>query len=175
MNNKTIILVGGCLAAGKSTFTKHLSQKHGVLCVNKDYVKEILCDTLGFRDRAENKKFSEVTFNIMCHIAEQSMKAGAPLILESNFRPADGEKLLPLIQKYGYTPITITFTGDLQVLFQRYIKRLENRHPAHKSGALLDFESYADHCKLLLNFDVGGKRITVDTTNFDNFNFDDIM
>jgi len=175
MNSKTIILIGGCLAAGKSAFSKRLSQKLGVLCINKDYVKEILCDTLGFSSRTENKRFSETTFHIMRHVAEQSMKSGLPIILESNFRPADGEKLLPLIQKYGYIPITIMLTGNLQVLFQRYTKRLENRHPAHKSGAFRNFESYAAHCQLLLGFDVGSKKITVDTTNFDNIDFDGIL
>ena len=174
MTGKYIILIGGFLAAGKTSFSQHLSRNLQVLSVNKDHIKERLCDRIGFSSREENLKLSHATFDVMMHIAEQSMMAGLPIILESNFRKHDSEQLLPLIRKYKYTPVTIMMTGDLNILYARFIKRLDGRHPAHKSVSL-DFESYSAHCRSLLDFDVGGEKISIDTTNFEDISYDDII
>jgi len=175
MNGKYIIFIGGYLAAGKTTFSRLLAKELGVLCVCKDYVKEVLCDRLGFADRAENRRMSEATFDVMKHIAEQSMKVGAPLILESNFRKADGEELLPLLEEYGYKPITVFFGGDLEVLFNRFTKRLKGRHPAHTSGGHVTWDGYQEHCMALSEFDIGGERIIVDTTTSTNVDYDEVV
>ena len=174
MNKKIIILIGGYLAAGKTTFSRYLSKQIGVLCIHKDYVKETLCDRLGFENRDENKRFSEATFDVMKHIAQQCMEVGAPIILESNFRPADGDEMKPLIQKYGYSPLTVMFMGDEGVLFERFNERLEGRHPAHTS-AFVSFEGFCNHGKELLSFDIGGPKIMVDTTDLDGVCFDELI
>jgi len=174
MNDKTIIFIGGYLAAGKTTFSEYLSRQLQVLCVNKDYMKEILCDAIGFEDRTQNLKMSHATFNVMLHLAEQSMKVGQSIILESNFRPTDGEQLFPLIKKYGYTAVTIMMVGDLQVLYERFVKRLEGRHPAHLS-ATPDFDGFVEHCTLIEQFNICGERIIIDMTDLESIAYDNII
>jgi predicted kinase len=109
---KFIIFVSGLLASGKTTFSEYLSEKLHVLLINKDYIKEILCDTMGFSNREENLKLSDSTHKLMRHVTENSMKIGLPIILESNFNPGDAKYFENEIQKYGYKPITIMLTGD---------------------------------------------------------------
>ena len=113
--NKFIIFVSGLLATGKTTFSEYLSNKLHVLLINKDYVKEIMCDTVGFTNREENLKLSNATHQLMRHIAENSMKTSLPIILESNFNPADAEYFEEEIRKYNYKPITIMLTGDKKI------------------------------------------------------------
>ena len=171
---KVIIFVSGLLAAGKTTLSKHLSEKLHVLLINKDYVKEILCDTVGFTNREENLKLSNATHQLMRHIAENSMKIGLPIILESNFNPDDANYFEGEIQKYGYKPITIQLTGDKKVLFERFMERWEHRHWGHKSfePSWEVFETQQDGW---VRFDISGEKLIIDTTDFDNVCYDEIV
>jgi len=173
---KFIIFVSGLLASGKTTFSEYLSNGLGVLLINKDYVKEVLCETIGFNNREENLKLSDATHQLMRHITESSMRVCLPIILESNFNPGDAKYFRNEIQKYGYTPITMMLTGDKKVLYQRFIKRWEKRHPAHKSFPLPTWEEFnTQPDNGWERFDVGGEKITVNTTNFENICYDDIV
>ncbi|MDE7206241.1 MAG: deoxynucleoside kinase, partial [Lachnospiraceae bacterium] len=55
---KKLLLITGDIAAGKSTFSKILSERYGVAVFQKDTVKEILGDHIGFHNREENKALS---------------------------------------------------------------------------------------------------------------------
>ena len=172
--NKYVIFVSGLLASGKTTLSEHLSKELGVLLINKDYVKEILCDTIGFTNRDENLKLSTATHEIMRHIAKNSMKIGLPIILESNFNPGDARHFEVEVQKYGYKSITIMLTGDKEVLFERFMQRWEDRHWGHKSfkPTLQEFKNLGGGWE---RFDIGGHKLTVDTTSFDDVNYDKIV
>ena len=172
--DKVIIFVSGLLAAGKTTFSEYLSYKFHVLLINKDYVKEILCDTVGFTNREENLKLSNATHQLMRHVAENSMKIGLPIILESNFNPDDAKYFENEIQKYNYTPITIQFTGDKKILFERFMERWENRHWGHKSFEP-SWEMFESQQEGWERFNVGGEKLIVDTTDFNNVDYDEIL
>jgi len=172
--SKYIIFVSGLIAAGKTTFSEYLSDKLHVLLINKDYVKEILCETIGFFNRNENLKLSNATHRIMRHIAENSMKIGLPIILESNFNPDDALYFENEIQKYGYKPITIMLTGDTKVLFERFMKRWEDRHWAHKSFEP-SWENFINQPDGWERFNISGEKLTVDTTDFNNVSYDEIV
>ena len=43
---RKIILIGGDLASGKSTYSKFLAKKFGLSLINKDTLKEILEDVI---------------------------------------------------------------------------------------------------------------------------------
>ena len=53
---KKLILMGGDLASGKSTYSNIVGDKFNVLVINKDNLKEILGDTIIVNNREENKK-----------------------------------------------------------------------------------------------------------------------
>ena len=172
--NKSIVFVSGLLASGKTVFSEYLSEQLGVLVVNKDYLKEILCDTVGFTDRDENLKLSGATHHIMRHIAENCMKIGLPIILESNFNPGDAVYFKGEIEKYRYKAVTVTLTGDKKVLYERFMKRWENRHPGHKSFDP-NWEDFNNQQEGWQRFDVGGEKLTVDTTFFEEVNYEEII
>ena len=178
MNSKYIIFVSGLLASGKTTFSKYLSNELGLLLINKDYIKEILCETVGFSNREENLKLSEATHEIMRHVAVNCMKIGLPLILESNFNSSDAEYFSNEMQKYAYTPIHVVLTGDKGILYVRFMKRWKDRHWAHKS-----FDAHSENFKNDFfnqiegweRFDISGEKIIIDTTNFTDVLYDDIL
>ena len=171
---KFIIFVSGLPAAGKTTFSEYLSNQLQVLLINKDYVKEILCETVGFANRDENLKLSDATHQLMRHITENSMKIGLPIILESNFNPDDAVYFENELRKYDYKPITIMLTGDKEILFERFMKRWEDRHWAHKSFDP-SREAYVNQPDGWERFNISGDKITVDTTYFENIRYDDIV
>jgi len=172
--DKVIIFVSGLLAAGKTTLSKYLSEQLHVLLINKDYVKEILCDTVGFTNREENLKLSNATHQIMRHIAENSMKIGLPIILESNFNPSDAVYFEDEIQRYGYKPITIQLTGDKKVLYERFMERWQDRHWGHKSfkPSWSVFETQQDGW---VRFNISGEKLIIDTTDFNNVCYEEIL
>lgn len=174
-----VIFVAGPPAAGKTKFSEYLSEKLRVLCVNKDFVKEVLCDTIGFADRAENKTLSTATFKLFLLLLEKSMKAGQPLILESNFTPDEGSELAALLSRYSYKTLTVLFHGEPQTLYRRFLDRLEDRvnvrHAAHRSVSFVKFEDFRDVAANYLKFDVGGPLVAVDTTDFENVDYESIL
>ena len=80
---KKLILMGGDLASGKSTFANMLGEELGILVINKDNLKEILGDTIKVTTREENKKLSVISFDLMCYLLKKNQKD--TIILESNF------------------------------------------------------------------------------------------
>ena len=83
---RRLLLITGDLATGKTTFSNALSARYGAAVLQKDRLKEVLGDEIGFRDRAENKRLSLATVALMTHVFSALTVSGVPLILEANFR-----------------------------------------------------------------------------------------
>lgn len=139
-----LILIGGDLAVGKSTFAEKLGEKTGILVVTKDRLKELVCDAVGYRTREENYRFSVAVGSIFFHLADQAMKAGCHLILESNFRQYELDELARLAQSRGARLVQFVLEGDPHVLHRRFMDRIAggNRHVAHLSQDLSDFRDF---------------------------------
>ncbi|MBR0081897.1 MAG: AAA family ATPase [Clostridia bacterium] len=166
MQNRKLILIVGELAAGKSTLANHIAARYGVPAFTKDRIKELLCDGVGFRNRAENLKLSFLTFELLFHIFECCSAAGEPLVLESNFRQNELDRLEVAAANAGYDVLTLSLTGDLHVLHRRFLARIASgtRHAAHQTQDLSRFEdfsaiSYAENPRRLF-----GTVVTIDTT-----------
>jgi hypothetical protein len=80
---RKLLLITGDLATGKSTFSNILSQRYKVNVFLKDSIKEVLGDTIGFTNRAENKKLSNASMEFMCFIFSEFGKFGKDLILRA--------------------------------------------------------------------------------------------
>jgi predicted nucleotidyltransferase len=94
-----VILVAGCVAAGKTTFALKLSKELNIPCFNKDLIKIELGKEIPVKTREESLMLSRATFNIMIYILENFMMTGKPLILESNFGHNNGEIIRQLLKK----------------------------------------------------------------------------
>lgn len=177
---KSIIIVEGYLASGKSTFALKLSRELRIPYLMKDTFKTALCENMGPMTRAESSRFSSVTFNAILYAAERIMEAGLPLILEGNFAPAGVKKtdeagaVKHLIDKYGYTSLTFKFMGDTHVLHDRFSEREKSpeRGQANTLGIAFTYEDFNKWCHSLDAFHVGGEIVNVDTTDFDAVDFE---
>lgn len=65
---KRLLLITGDIAAGKTTFSNQLAQRYSVAVFQKDTIKEILGDNIGFLDREENRKLSNAAVQLMAHL-----------------------------------------------------------------------------------------------------------
>lgn len=169
---KKLILIGGDLAGGKSTFSNLLKDKYNLFVINKDRLKEILGDTIIVDNREDNKKLSVISFNLMKYLLEKNESI---MVLESNFKDYEMKELELLTNKLEYNVLSIRFTGDNEVLHKRFLKRLnENRHYVHKSEDFSNIEDFINCLNGLRNVKYIGKVINVDCTNFSYFNDDNL-
>lgn len=161
-----VILIGGQLATGKTTLAKNLSKELAVPFFYKDIIKEKLCDKIGFKNREENLKMSAATFEILYHISEQFILLEKDLILESNFRQEELDRLCSLFDKNNYQIISIELVGNLNILYQRYLDRFkyENRNIAHANFNTK--EEFLEYNQSMLDRKYPGKHIKLDASKF---------
>ena len=112
---------------------KVMSEKLKLPVISKDTIKELLFDNVGFQSRAEKVKLGIASMEIMYYAAGQLMKAGQAFILENNFEYSSEQGMKSLLEKYQYSVLTITLTGDYKVIYQRFLKRESSpdRHRGH--------------------------------------------
>lgn len=73
---RKLLLITGDLATGKSTFSNILSQRYKVNVFCKDSIKEVLGDTIGFKNREENKKLFNASMKLMFFIFSEFAELG---------------------------------------------------------------------------------------------------
>lgn len=186
------ILVTGIPAAGKSTMAAQLSERLKLPLMSKDIIKERLFDTVGFRSRAEKVNLGIGAMRILYYFAEQMMRTDKPFILENNFENISGDELNQLLERYGYTAITVIMTGDYPVIYQRFLERNKSpeRHRGHvvntqypenpnmrQAESTLSFEDFVSgiQSRGMDRFMANGPQIRIDTTEFSKVNTDEIV
>lgn len=139
-----LIIITGDLAAGKSTLAATLSQELQITFITKDRLKEIACDIFGFHNRIENRLLSESAVCSMIYYIAQAAKVGQDLIVEANFRSIELMQIKAIVEQNFYQVVLILLTGDVRLLYQRYLDRLPFRHIAHQIMAIENsFEGFA--------------------------------
>ena len=158
----------GDLAMGKSTFANILSKRYDTNVFFKDSIKEVLGDTIGFSNREENKKLSNATAELMCHIFSQFGKLSKNLILESNFHTDELEKLHKTASNNNYDVLTLVLYGDVEILHKRYLNRMhnENRHPVHLSTTIDIFEDFKECTEYLRSERIPGNTLYISANDF---------
>ena len=150
-----VILITGDLAAGKSTLAHSLSEELNIPCIIKDDLKEIACDAIGYETREENRALSISAMNSMVYFFEQTAQVGSDLILEANFRNEDIVAIKAIAEEYYYNVVLIKLTGDINLLYQRFLDRLSNRHIAHRSMHLdSSIDKFASYIQMIRNEDM---------------------
>lgn len=148
-------------------------------------------DDVGFRSREEKVKLGVASMNIMYYMAEQFMKCKQTFILENNFENISRDGLLEILDKYSYTAITLTLTGDYEKIYRRFVERNESpdRHRGHVVNdsyperepghpvKVIAFESLVNGIKKrgMDSFVANGPQIVVDTTDFRKVNYEKIL
>jgi predicted kinase len=165
---KKLLLIMGDLATGKSTFGNMLSRRYDTNLFVKDSIKEILGDTIGFTNREENLKLSYATAEVMSLIFSEFAKFQRNLILESNFRAAELEKLHKIAVEHDYQVLTLVFRGDVEILHARYLNRMhnENRHPVHLCAQFNTLEGFHAYLESLRNAVIPGDVLNINANDF---------
>ena len=161
---KKLILIGGVLAGGKSTFSHLVGERFGVSVVNKDRLKEILGDNIPTANREENKRLSVISFELMLYLIEGE---GEALILESNFKDHELRMVEEKCSRLGCDVLSVIFDGDDVILHKRFNKRLlENRHPVHKSQDFTELSPFVETLDELRRVNYPGEQIFVNCSDF---------
>lgn len=164
-----LLLIMGDLATGKSTFAGILSRRYQVNVFYKDTFKEILGDTIGFSDREENLRLSVASAALMRMLFSGFCELDKDLILESNFRQAELEKLHRIAEDHGYEVLTVALRADLKILHQRFLHRLyhEDRHPVHACGGFEEYDTFEGYVLRQRDLQIPGRHIELSADTFD--------
>lgn len=161
---RKVILIGGVLASGKSTYAEILRKRFNLTVVTKDRLKEILGDTIYVKNREENKKLSLICFDLIKYLLEQNAN---DIVVECNFKDYELEELKPLLERLNYQVLTLVFDGDNDVLHSRFLARLNaNRHYVHKSQDFTKVEDFIPVLDHLRNAPYFGEVIKVNSNDF---------
>jgi predicted kinase len=153
-----VVVVTGPPAAGKTTVARGIAVALRLPLIAKDTIKEALFDGLGAGDLAWSQRIGEATYLAMLGLVEESVAAGASLVLEANF-VRGGESRLAAVPA-GF--VQVHCSAPLEVLLERYASR--ERHPGHVDSqrieALRDAVESGRHDPL----DLPGETIRLDTS-----------
>lgn len=177
------ILIAGLPASGKTTLARHLAKLLALPMFSKDEIKELLYDTAGFRSRAEKVALGNAAMKAMYYAAGAVLAAGGSVILENNFENSSRPGVQALLKQYACPSVTVMLTGDSREIYQRFLAREKSpdRHRGHivntcypeppgkKADCVpVSYEQFMSGAKRrgMCDFDIGGPRIVVDGTDF---------
>lgn len=165
---RNLIIISGDLAAGKSTLANSLSMELNIPYITKDNLKEIACDVIGYSNREENRNLSITATESMIYFFKQIAMVGGDLIIEANFRNDEMQKIVKITEEKGYNVVLIVLFGDVNLLYQRFLDRLPDRHIAHKSLHLdKSFDDFANYVAMIRNEDLIYEPHYIDMTELD--------
>jgi len=171
MSSALVVIVTGPPGAGKTVLGRSLSRELRFPFIGKDDIKEVLFETLGWKDRQWSMRLGAASFELLFHVLDRRLAAGESAVVETAFIPHYHTARFRGLQKaYGFQPVQIVCTADDDVLFQRFTRRIESgeRHPGHADH----LTSYDQFAELLQErkygaLDIGGLLLEVDPTDFD--------
>lgn len=179
----TIIIMHGGPATGKTTIGVPLAQSFEIPYISKDGVKEPIFDCVGSPTAWETngplsgKKMDDASIAILLYLIEAQLQAGCACVIDSTFRAGNTPALLALKAQYHFTPIQILCRTEPAELARRYRQRAETRerHPGHLDHNLSKkFDADAME-RLFQPLDIGGHVLTVDTTDFTEGDFQELL
>jgi len=167
------VIISGLPATGKTSIGKMLSEDFELPFISKDGIKELLFDSLGYKDRECSKKLGKSTYPIMYYFVESELKAQRSFIIESNFDPSfDNDIFTRFKEAYLCDFLIINCITDGQVLYRRFVERADSgeRHPGHQDH--LNHEEFKESLLsgVSKTLDIGATIINVDTTDFEQVN-----
>lgn len=178
---KVLIIIAGIPATGKTTYGNKISKELKIPIFSKDRFKEVIYDSVcdssfGYEQK---RKVGISSYSVLYAICEEMMKIGASFIIESNFTKDSAVRINELLEKYSYKGIVVKFDADLKTLHTRFLEREQTaeRHPGLvANGVFDDFEKFKEISQKARDFKLEkNEEILVDTTDFSQVNFEEIL
>ena len=160
MEAPLLVVVTGPPAAGKTTVAREFATRLRLPLIAKDTIKEALFDGLGTGDLAWSQRLGPPTFGVMLALAEDSLEAGASLVLEANFQC--GSEVEARLAALPARFVQVHCSAPLEVLVERYASR--DRHPGHVDSERIDALREAVESRRHNPLDLPGETIRIDTT-----------
>ena len=174
MAKNLVIIISGPPCTGKTTLGKRLAEAFNLPFINKDEIKELLFERLGWRDRPWSKQLSLASYDLLFYFTESQLKAGNSLIVESNFNPEiDTRRFLDLKEKYGFVAFEIQCQADGEVLLERFKQRANSgaRHPGHVDQVTINELNESLRKGKQPPLEIGATIFRIDTTDFSNIDY----
>lgn len=170
-----LIIVTGFLATLKTTISTRLGKDFQILCLNKDFLKEILSEKIGFNNRSENLKLSEATFENIRYISSKMIALGHDVIIESNFKPHEMIELAHTFKDIKKDILTLFLHSEPEIAYKRYLNRQSERHLAHLSTGTISYDLFEASMHEYSIDDAIGHVIGIDTTTFDEKDYSNLV
>jgi len=155
-----VVVVQGPPTAGKTTVAREIAARLRLPLIAKDTIKEALFDGPGIGDLEWSQRLGSPTFEVMLAVAEESVAAGASLVLEANFpRGSEAETRLAALPA---RIVQVHCSAPLDVLVDRYDAR--ERHPGHVDAERVEALREAVQTGRHDPLDLPGETIRLETT-----------
>ncbi len=185
------IIIAGMPASGKTTFAHRAKEHFHLPIIEKDELKEVLFDTLGFSCYSEKRRLDIAANALLFTVIQKMTETKKPFIVVNNFSENGSATLDKLLCESSYEAITVFFGGDADVFYKRYVLR-DNAHARHlghivqdhyplSEGDCRDYEmtreEFAEKFEKrgMADFRISGKRIEVDASDFQGINFEKLL
>ncbi|MCF7930955.1 MAG: hypothetical protein K9L02_05565 [Acholeplasmataceae bacterium] len=172
---KNVLMITGHLAALKSAIASQLGLDLKILVLSKDKIKEILGDSIGFRNREENLKLSEATYKLILSLMKQTLQVNDEVIIESNFRDYEVEEIIKHCIENQFKLTVIFLTGNPKILYQRYLDRQPLRHPVHTSTGTISYDMFRSSMRPFDPSLYGNHTKAVDTSSFTERDYQNLL
>jgi predicted kinase len=168
MPEAVLVLISGPPGAGKTTLGAQIARALGIPFLNKDGMKEVLFDTLGWKDRAWSRQLGIASTALLFHVIERQLAAGQSVVAESAFHAAfDTPRLQQLQSWYSFRTLEVYCTAQVDVLLARFAQRAQSAERHHGHGELNQAEELRANLERGVYAPLGqpGAALMVDTTD----------
>ncbi|WP_199143716.1 AAA family ATPase [Citrobacter braakii] len=134
---KTVILINGIPASGKSTITRQLSEIFGLPLLTIDGIKEPFMARFAEIDRPFNRQLGCAAYEVIWSIVGQS-PADVVWLIDAWFGFQPRETLQRLLQQAGIEKVIEVWNQiPPELAVSRYATRLKDRKPGHPGADYL--------------------------------------
>lgn len=170
-NNGKIIVIGGCPASGKTYTASLLGSQLNIPVVSKDFFKESLFDSLGFKDRQFSVVIGRASYELLLKTANLLSQQQYSFIIENSFFSGSEEHILASLNNQNI--IQVWCFAPVHVLLERFIKRAKDgsRHPGHSDSNNIEETKKKILANTYVPLQLAAPLIAVPTTNFNSLDY----